>query len=57
MRVARSLGGLGLSAAEGDARVLTAALVAHRSDKLVSVTASGTEDGAEVVQWTDKGKI
>ena len=36
--------------------VFTAALVARHSNKAVSVTASGTEDGAEVVQWTDKGK-
>ncbi|MBB5936521.1 RICIN domain-containing protein [Streptomyces zagrosensis] len=26
------------------------------SNKLASVTASGTQDGAEVVQWTDKDK-
>ncbi|MGW4233137.1 RICIN domain-containing protein [Streptomyces sp. NPDC004980] len=36
--------------------VFTAALVARHSDKAVSVTASGTEDGTEVVQWTDKNK-
>ncbi|WTY32607.1 RICIN domain-containing protein [Streptomyces anulatus] len=36
--------------------VFTAALVARHSDKAVSVTASGMDDGAEVVQWTDKNK-
>ncbi|MCX5009476.1 RICIN domain-containing protein [Streptomyces sp. NBC_00555] len=36
--------------------MFTTALVARHSDKLVSVTAAGTQDGAEVVQWTDKGK-
>ncbi|AGK81837.1 RICIN domain-containing protein [Streptomyces microflavus] len=36
--------------------VFTAALVARHSGKAVSVTASGMDDGAEVVQWTDKNK-
>ncbi|MEV7297741.1 RICIN domain-containing protein [Streptomyces microflavus] len=36
--------------------VFTAALVARHSGKAVSVTASGMDDGAEVVQWTDKDK-
>ncbi|WP_326635024.1 RICIN domain-containing protein [Streptosporangium sp. NBC_01755] len=34
----------------------TATLVARHSDKLASVVAEGTDNGAQAIQWTNKGK-